>query len=88
MTQDEQHNRRARTAAALKLSARSEVAPFIVMDVMSAAAAREAAGHSIIHLEVGEPGAPTPRRVRDHVANAMNKGNIGYTRGIPGRCCG
>src|SRR3982751_3580444 len=41
-------------------SARSEVPPFIVMDVMAAAGRIEAAGGHVIHMEVGQPAAPAP----------------------------
>jgi len=41
-------------------SARSDVPPFIVMDVVAAAARLEAAGARVIHLEVGQPAAPAP----------------------------
>ena len=34
---------------------RSGISSFIVMDVMRAAAVREAAGRSVIHMEVGQP---------------------------------
>ena len=78
MTQ-EKPSRGQMAAAALQASRRSSVAPFIVMDVMTAAAAREAAGHHVVHLEIGEPGAPTPLRVRDAVSAAMAGGRIGYT---------
>ena len=44
----------------LKPSKRSDVPPFIVMDVMAAAAQREAQGAHIIHMEVGQPAAPAP----------------------------
>ena len=44
-----------------KLSRRSAgVDPFIVMDVMAAAAEKEAAGDVVIHLEVGQPSTPAP----------------------------
>ena len=46
-------------------SARSTVPAFIVMDVMEAAAAREAQGHKVIHMEVGQPGTPAPRAALD-----------------------
>ena len=36
-------------------SARSDVPPFMVMDVMAAAARIEAAGGQVIHMEVGQP---------------------------------
>ena len=38
-------------------SRRSQVAPFLAMDVLSAATARERAGDSVVHMEIGEPGA-------------------------------
>ena len=41
-------------------SRRGLVPPFIAMDVLRAANAREAGGHSVIHLEVGQPGTPAP----------------------------
>ena len=37
------------------------VDPFIVMDVMAAAAEKEAAGDTVIHLEVGQPSTPAPK---------------------------
>ncbi|MCE8029642.1 pyridoxal phosphate-dependent aminotransferase [Billgrantia desiderata] len=39
------------------------VAPFRVMSLLEAAQAREAAGHDVIHLEVGEPDFATPEPV-------------------------
>lgn len=36
------------------------VAPFRVMHLLEMAQAREAAGHDVIHLEVGEPDFATP----------------------------
>ena len=44
-------------------SKRSQVAPFIAMDVLGAAARLEREGRSIVHLEVGEPGSPAPHVV-------------------------
>ena len=43
---------------------RGSVAPFLVMDVMTAAARAEAEGQSVIHMEVGQPAAPTPMSIR------------------------
>ena len=51
--------------AGLRASRRSAVPPFIVMDVMQAAAAREARGDKVIHMEVGQPGTPAPRAALD-----------------------
>jgi aspartate/methionine/tyrosine aminotransferase len=65
--------------AVLRPSRRSEVAPFIVMDVMQAAAQREALGHRVIHMEVGQPGTPAPRAALDRVARALDRETLGYT---------
>ena len=60
-----------------KVSRRSEaVDPFIVMDVMAAAAAKEAAGDTVIHLEVGQPSTPAPSAAlaAAHAALEMDDG--------------
>ena len=62
-----------------RLSARSDVEPFIVMDVMERARALEACGRSVIHMEVGQPGTPAPSGARAAVAAAMEGGPLGYT---------
>ena len=69
----------------MKLSRRSQVDPFIVMDVMRAAAERAAAGKEVLHLEVGQPGSPAPEAVRRATAQALEGDPIGYTvaLGIP-----
>ncbi|HET7912543.1 MAG TPA: aminotransferase class I/II-fold pyridoxal phosphate-dependent enzyme, partial [Pseudolabrys sp.] len=66
-------------------SKRSDVPPFIVMDVMAAAAQREAQGASIIHMEVGQPAAPAPATAIKAAQTALAQGRIGYTEtlGIP-----
>lgn len=63
----------------MRLSRRSEVDPFIVMDVMEAAARAEAEGRHIIHMEVGQPGTPAPEGARRALAKAMEAGSLGYT---------
>ena len=60
-------------------SARSAIEPFMVMDVMVAAAAREAAGHRVIHMEVGQPATPAPRAAREAVKRLIDSDNLGYT---------
>jgi aspartate/methionine/tyrosine aminotransferase len=66
-------------------SRRSDVPPFIVMDVMAAAAAREANGERVVHMEVGQPAAPAPLTARRAAAAALETGRIGYTEslGVP-----
>ncbi|MEO1239342.1 MAG: aminotransferase class I/II-fold pyridoxal phosphate-dependent enzyme [Pseudomonadota bacterium] len=69
----------------MKHSTRADIDPFIVMDVMEAARAAEAAGRDIIHMEVGQPGTPAPKGARLAVAAAMEAGTLGYTTamGLP-----
>src|SRR5215218_859003 len=66
-------------------SARSAVPPFVVMDVMAAAARLEAQGRRIIHMEVGQPAAPAPRTALEATRAALSSGRLGYTEalGIP-----
>jgi len=61
------------------LSDRSQIDPFIVMDVMRAAAAAEAEGRSIIHMEVGQPGTAAPLIARQAAARAIETDKLGYT---------
>ena len=66
-------------------SARSDVPPFMVMDVMAAAARIEAAGGRVIHMEVGQPAAPAPATAIAAAQAALDVGRIAYTEmlGIP-----
>jgi aspartate/methionine/tyrosine aminotransferase len=70
----------------IKPSARSGVPPFMVMDVMAAAARIEAAGGRVMHMEVGQPAAPAPQAAIAAAHAALAKGRIDYTEalGIPG----
>jgi aspartate/methionine/tyrosine aminotransferase len=63
-------------------SRRSAVPPFIVMDVISAAARREASGKSVVHMEVGQPGTPAPAVAREAVKRALDRETLGYTEGL------
>ena len=65
-------------------SARSDVPPFMVMDVVAAAARIEAAGGRVIHMEVGQPAASAPSTALDAARAALN-GRLAYTEalGIP-----
>jgi aspartate/methionine/tyrosine aminotransferase len=64
---------------------RSAIDPFIVMDVMAAANAREARGEDVIHMEVGQPGTPAPRAACERAIDALRRERLGYTEalGIP-----
>lgn len=63
----------------MRTSSRGNVDPFIVMDVMEAARAAEAAGRHIIHMEVGQPSTPAPAQARAALAGAMERDALGYT---------
>ncbi|MGE0700832.1 MAG: pyridoxal phosphate-dependent aminotransferase [Hyphomicrobiaceae bacterium] len=69
----------AATALLRELPARSAIDPFIVMDVMRQAAAAEAAGRNIVHMEVGQPATAAPRAAREAVKRALDGDNLGYT---------
>ena len=60
-------------------SRRSDVPPFMVMDVMAAAARIEAAGGRVVHMEVGQPAAAAPRTAREAARKALDSGPLGYT---------
>jgi len=65
----------------MRNSTRGDVDPFIVMDVMEAARQAEAAGRSIIHMEVGQPGTGAPKAATDALAAALDD-PLGYTVGL------
>src|SRR4051794_24418907 len=74
-----------RASGLLKASERSDVPPFMVMDVMAAADRIEAAGGHVIHMEVGQPAAAAPRTAIEAAHAALEQGRIDYTSalGIP-----
>jgi len=69
----------------LNPSRRSDVPPFMVMDVMAAAARIEAAGGRVVHMEVGQPVASAPATAIAAAQAALVSGRVGYTAalGIP-----
>jgi len=60
-------------------SQRSDVPPFMVMDVLAAAARIEAAGGRVIHMEVGQPAAPAPATAIAAAQAALALGRLAYT---------
>jgi aspartate/methionine/tyrosine aminotransferase len=58
---------------------RADIPSFIVMDVMRAAAAKEATGAKVIHMEVGQPATSAPKAARAAVAAALDRDTLGYT---------
>ncbi|HEX3939280.1 MAG TPA: aminotransferase class I/II-fold pyridoxal phosphate-dependent enzyme [Xanthobacteraceae bacterium] len=63
-------------------SLRSGVPPFMVMDVMAAAARLEAKGRHIVHMEVGQPAAGAPATAIAAVRTALSAGPHGYTEAL------
>ncbi|NSZ16459.1 pyridoxal phosphate-dependent aminotransferase [Agrobacterium vitis] len=61
------------------LSTRSAVEPFHAMDILAEANRLKAAGHKVISLAVGQPGAPAPERAIRAAEAALRAGQIGYT---------
>ncbi|WP_223967883.1 pyridoxal phosphate-dependent aminotransferase [Bradyrhizobium sp. RD5-C2] len=76
---------RDRVSSLLTASGRSDVPPFMVMDVMAAAARIEAAGGHVIHMEVGQPAEGAPKPAIAAAQAALAGGRIDYTSalGIP-----
>jgi aspartate/methionine/tyrosine aminotransferase len=68
---------RSRTAARVH-----EIAPFHVMEVQTAARALEAAGRTVVHMEIGEPDFPTPEPVLAAAREALTNGAIYYTSAL------
>jgi aspartate/methionine/tyrosine aminotransferase len=63
-------------------SRRSAIAPFMAMDMLADAARLEAEGRHILHMEVGQPGAPAPRPVLEAARRALDDGRFGYTEAL------
>ena len=76
----------SRARRLLTPAARSDVPPFMVMDVMAEAARIEASGGHVIHMEVGQPAASAPATALAAAQAALAGGRIDYTSalGIPG----
>ncbi len=63
-------------------SRRSDVAPFIAMDVLAEAARLEASGRKIVHMEIGQPSAPAPKPALAAAEAALKHGRLGYTEAL------
>ena len=70
---------------ALKTSQRGAIPPFIVMDVMTAAAERERQIGDVLHLEVGQPSTGAPNKVLAAAHRTLESDVLGYTvaLGVP-----
>ena len=66
----------------MKVSDRSQVPPFAVMEILAAANARRAAGESILNLCAGEPATGASDVVRDRAVELLTAGDLGYTEAM------
>lgn len=58
------------------------IAPFHVCEVLDRAAALEAAGRDVIHMEIGEPDFPTAEPIRAAAAAFLAGGSVRYTSAL------
>ncbi len=56
-----------------------DIGPFHVMELLARARELEAAGRSIIHMEIGEPDFATPQPIIDAAQRALSEGKTHYT---------
>jgi len=61
---------------------RLDIPPFLVMEVLEKAQELERKGHSVIHLEVGEPDFETPECIKEAAIKALKDGHTGYTHSL------
>ncbi|KAA5829094.1 pyridoxal phosphate-dependent aminotransferase [Saccharopolyspora hirsuta] len=71
--------------AVLGVAQRADVAPFQVMEVLTAAAERQRVKGDVVSLAAGQPSTPAPRAVREAAAAALQGDPLGYTEqlGLP-----
>jgi len=69
----------------LKVAARADVPPFYVMDVLSAANARQRTHGDVVSFAAGQPSTGAPRAVLEAARAAVGASGLGYTEqlGIP-----
>ncbi len=66
----------------IKNSKRSNIAPFLAIDMLTKANTLKSKGSNIIHMDVGEPGVSTPKHILEYAKEIIDKKNIGYTESI------
>lgn len=79
------HAERMVDPAVLGVAQRADVAPFQVMEVLTAAAERQRVKGDVVSLAAGQPSTPAPRAVRAAAAAALEGDPLGYTEqlGVP-----
>jgi len=61
---------------------RSDVSPFLVMEVLEEAERLQRDGIDVVHMEVGEPDFDTPACIREAAERAMRDGKTHYTHSL------
>jgi (5-formylfuran-3-yl)methyl phosphate transaminase len=64
------------------MSKRSDVSPFLAMEIMEEAGRLERAGADVVHMEVGEPDFDTPACIREAAERALRDGRTHYTSSL------
>ena len=63
-------------------SRRSNVLPFLAIDMLTRANKLKSKGKDIIHMDVGEPGFKTPAHILEYAKTIIEEKKIGYTESI------
>ena len=63
----------------MKVSKRSDIAPFYAMEILKSANEMADDGATIMHMEAGEPGSGAPAKVLQAAHAALDNCQLGYT---------
>ena len=63
-------------------SRRSNIMPFLAIDMLTRANNLKSKGKDIIHMDVGEPGFKTPAHILEYAKTIIEEKKIGYTESI------
>ena len=63
-------------------SKRSNISPFLAIDMLTRANKLKSKGKDIIHMDVGEPGFNTPRHILKYAKTIIEEKKVGYTEAI------
>ena len=63
-------------------SKRSNILPFLAIDMLARANSLKSKGKDIIHMDVGEPGFKTPAHILEYAKTIIENKKIGYTESI------
>ena len=63
-------------------SKRSNISPFLAIDMLTRANKLKSKGKDIIHMDVGEPGFNTPMHILKYAKTIIEEKKVGYTEAI------